>query len=67
MNNVNHQETELDSILKEAASFDDFVETPVSQAPEKPRQTVKKPAEKPAATPAAKPTVKPFVPRYGGR
>ncbi|MBQ3011275.1 MAG: phosphodiester glycosidase family protein [Oscillospiraceae bacterium] len=61
MNNVNHQETELDSILKEAASFDDFAETPVSQAPEKPRQTVKKPAEKPAVKKPAvkKPAAKP--------
>lgn len=62
MNNVNHQETELDRILKEASSFDDAVaETPAAQAPVKPRQATRKTGEKTHATklvskkPAAKP------------
>lgn len=61
MNNVNQQETELDRILKEASSFDDFMATPADEKPAKPRQAVRKTAEKPAARkivskkPAAKP------------
>lgn len=46
MNNVNHQETELDRILKEASSFDDVTETAAEQTPAKPRQAVRKTAEK---------------------
>lgn len=46
MNNVNHQETELDRILKEASSFDDAPATPVEQTPPKPRQAVRKTSEK---------------------
>ena len=50
MNNVNHQETELDRILKEASSFDDVSVNPAEQAPVKPRQTVRKTGEKHTAT-----------------
>lgn len=66
MNNVNHQETELDRILKEAASFDDRQEVPVGQKAEKTRAEIqmsagknapKKPAAKKA--PVKKSTEKP--------
>ena len=53
MNNVNHQETELDRILKEASSFDDFNETP-SMRPAKTRAEVQRSAEKAPVKPAAK-------------
>jgi len=54
MNNVNHQETELDRILKEASSFEDFYESVGAQEPAKPRQAVRKTVEKSAVkTPAA--------------
>ena len=49
MNNVNHQETELDRILKEASSFDETTMTSV-ETPAKPRQAVRKTPEKHTAT-----------------
>ena len=44
MNNVNHQETELDRILKEASSFEDFYEA----QPTKTRAEIQRSADKPA-------------------
>ena len=55
MNNVNHQETELDRILREASSFDDFAEIPAETRPVKTRAEIRKEAEK---TEAKKPAVK---------